>query len=81
MATALTHAMIAVALAKAATSRPLPLKFWVAGVACSILPDVDVIGYRWGIHEGDLLGHRGLTHSLFFASLPGRCDNCGTRRV
>ncbi len=69
MATALTHAMVAVALAKAATSRPLPARFWLAGIACAILPDIDVMGYRWGIHEGGLLGPRGLTHSLFFAAL------------
>ena len=31
------------------------------------LPDADVIGFGFGIRYSDLLGHRGLTHSLFFA--------------
>jgi inner membrane protein len=31
------------------------------------LPDLDVIGFRFGIHYGDLLGHRGLSHSLAVA--------------
>ena len=30
-------------------------------------PDVDVVGFRFGIHYGDMLGHRGLSHSLLFA--------------
>lgn len=37
------------------------------GAACAILPDIDVIGFRFGVRYGDLLGHRGLTHSLPFA--------------
>lgn len=36
---------------------------------CSIIPDVDVIGFRFGIHYGDFWGHRGFTHSVVFAFL------------
>src|SRR6516164_6015242 len=36
-------------------------------MACSILPDADVLGFRLGINYEDLLGHRGLSHSLLFA--------------
>lgn len=43
----------------------------VAGMVLTILPDADVIGFRFGIAYGDLLGHRGLTHSLFFALVFG----------
>ena len=42
---------------------------WIAGVGCSILPDLDVIAFPFGVSYGDLLGHRGLTHSLLFATL------------
>ena len=41
---------------------------WLLGAACAALPDLDVIGFRFGIAYGDMLGHRGLTHSLFFAA-------------
>ena len=41
----------------------------LVGVACSIVPDLDVIGFRYGIRYDDVWGHRGLPHSLFFASL------------
>lgn len=34
-----------------------------------MLPDIDVIGFRLGIHYGDFWGHRGFTHSLVFAAL------------
>src|SRR5215212_11972234 len=42
---------------------------WLAGVACSMLPDADVVAFHFGVSYGDLLGHRGLTHSLLFAAL------------
>jgi inner membrane protein len=28
-----------------------------------------VIGFHFGVHYGDFIGHRGFTHSLFFAAL------------
>jgi len=34
-----------------------------------VLPDADVLGFGLGVAYGDLLGHRGLTHSLAFAAL------------
>jgi inner membrane protein len=34
-----------------------------------MIPDVDVLGFRFGIHYGDSWGHRGFTHSLVFAAL------------
>lgn len=45
-----------------------PRRAWILGVACSILPDLDVLGFRFGIRYGDFWGHRGFTHSLFFAA-------------
>jgi inner membrane protein len=35
--------------------------------ALSLLPDVDAIGFRFGIRYRDEWGHRGATHSLVFA--------------
>ena len=35
--------------------------------ALSLLPDVDVVGFRMGVRYGDPWGHRGATHSLTFA--------------
>ena len=36
-----------------------------------MLPDIDVLGFRFGIAYTDLFGHRGFTHSLLFAALLG----------
>jgi inner membrane protein len=39
-------------------------------IACSTLPDADVIGYRWlYIPSYHFVGHRGFFHSPFFAAL------------
>jgi inner membrane protein len=69
MASALTHAFAAVALTKTLSNRKRDWRFWTLAVASSILPDADVVGFAVGIQYGDLLGHRGLSHSLLFAAL------------
>ena len=43
----------------------------LVGMVLTVLPDIDVVGFRFGIAYGDLLGHRGLTHSLPFALAVG----------
>jgi inner membrane protein len=34
---------------------------------CAAFPDVDVIGYKFGVPLDSPWGHRGFTHSIFFA--------------
>jgi membrane-bound metal-dependent hydrolase YbcI (DUF457 family) len=43
-------------------------RVWAIGAVCSTLPDIDVVGFRFGIGYGDFCGHRGFPHSLLFAS-------------
>ena len=69
MASALTHAFSAVALCKTLSRRKRDWRFWTLAVASSILPDADVVGLALGIEYGDLLGHRGFSHSLLFAAV------------
>jgi inner membrane protein len=65
-----THA--AVALGVGACFYPnVPGRALALGAVCSALPDLDVIGFSFGIHYGDVFGHRGFTHSLVFAALLG----------
>src|SRR5437660_9682736 len=47
----------------------IPKRVWVIGAVCSAIPDLDVIGFRFGIRYGDFWGHRGFAHSLVFAAL------------
>jgi inner membrane protein len=45
----------------------LPLRAAAAGAVLSLLPDLDVIGFRFDVAYSAPLGHRGFTHSLVFA--------------
>ena len=49
----------------------MPAGFWWWTVAGAILPDIDVIGFWLGLRYDDMFGHRGFTHSLFFAAVFG----------
>jgi inner membrane protein len=44
-------------------------KFIALSALCQWLPDIDTLAYLVGISETHPLGHRGLAHSLVFASL------------
>jgi inner membrane protein len=71
MASAFTHGIVALAAGKLAFPERMPLRFWFLGVLCSVLPDLDVITFRFGVPYGYWLGHRGFSHSLLFAALAG----------
>ena len=80
MPTILSHAIVATAAGQWFARRdisnpepriPNPGRFWLWTVICAVLPDIDVIGFSFGIQYGDMFGHRGLTHSIFFAVVIG----------
>ena len=67
MPTIITHAVVAGVAVKVFSNKQMPFHFWYLAVVCSILPDADVIGFYFGVKYSDFLGHRGFSHSLFFA--------------
>lgn len=69
MASAFTHAAAALAVGTAFRGPGPPWRFWIAGAACAVLPDLDSIGYYLGVPYESAFGHRGFTHSLLFAAL------------
>jgi inner membrane protein len=69
MPSVISHAVASVAIGACFYRPGVPVRVWVAGALCSMIPDLDVIGFRFGIHYGDFWGHRGFTHSLLFAAL------------
>ncbi|UUZ53762.1 metal-dependent hydrolase [Massilia sp. H-1] len=71
MPTILTHPAVPLMLGLALGPALVPRRLLLAGVAASILPDLDVIGFRLGISYGQELGHRGVSHALVFALLLG----------
>lgn len=78
MASAISHAIAAVGIGAVFYRRPMPRHVWMAGIACSVLPDLDVIGFRFGIRYSDFWGHRGFTHSLAFAALLATAVSLGS---
>lgn len=67
MPSVFSHAVASIALGRAYTLRPLPLRFWLLSAVCAAAPDIDVLANRLGYDYTTMLGHRGITHSVFFA--------------
>jgi inner membrane protein len=69
MASVFSHAVAALGIGACFYRPGTPKRVWATGALCSVIPDIDVIGFHFGIHYGDFWGHRGFTHSLLFAAL------------
>src|SRR5687767_4454874 len=69
MASVFSHAIASIAIGKISLIRNADKKFWFLGIFCAVIPDADVIGFKFGIEYESLWGHRGITHSVFFAFL------------
>ena len=67
MPTILSHAALPLAIGLALGSRVIPRRLLAAGVVGAMLPDLDVIGFKFGIPYASQFGHRGFSHSLVFA--------------
>jgi len=67
MPTLLTHPAVPLAMALGLGREVISKRLLLAGIAVSILPDLDVIGFRIGIPYAAEFGHRGFSHSLLFA--------------
>jgi inner membrane protein len=67
MPTVLSHPVVPLAIRLGLGADAIPKPLLLAGVLGSVLPDLDVMAYWYGIpHQSDF-GHRGFTHSLGFA--------------
>ena len=69
MASAFGHALAAFTLGKTFSKKNINPKTIGLGIFCSIFPDADVIGFKFGIAYESFWGHRGFSHSLLFAGL------------
>lgn len=68
MASAFSHAIAALGLGSF-FPRYWAWRFWILGMICAVIPDADVLAFALGIPYEHVLGHRGFTHSIFFAVL------------
>jgi inner membrane protein len=71
MCSVLTHPVVPIALATVLPQDTLSPTLVLVGAACAVIPDLDVIGIKFGVGSHPLLGHRGLTHSIVFAAVLG----------
>jgi inner membrane protein len=69
MPSAFSHAFSAIALGSAFRNKKSFSKMIIIGAVCSVIPDLDVIAFQFGIPYASMWGHRGITHSFFFAFL------------
>ncbi len=69
MPTVIAHTVTGIALSATLAQKQQWLKVGILAVICSIAPDMDAVGFRIGIPYQHWLGHRGLSHSIFFAVL------------
>jgi len=67
MPTIFTHAVSALAIGSVVLPPKTGARAWTLGVLCAMVPDLDVVAFAFGVSYSDMLGHRGLTHSLIFA--------------
>jgi inner membrane protein len=71
MGSIITHPAIPIAISALFPRESLTPSIVFAGAICSVIPDLDVIGFGFGINYEEMLGHRGLSHSIFFAAALG----------
>ena len=66
MASVFGHGLLATAMG-IHMDHPTKIKLVLTGICLSILPDADIVAFNYGIPYEHMFGHRGFTHSLFFA--------------
>lgn len=67
MATIFTHPAVALGLTPWLNFQEKKRQIVFIAIILTILPDIDVVGFRLGIPYLHLFGHRGFTHSITFS--------------
>ena len=79
MPTIFSHPAVPLALGFALGREVVSRRLLIAGVAASILPDLDVVAFSFGIPYEHEFGHRGFSHSFFFAATVALLGACAHR--
>ena len=69
MASAFGHALAAFTASRFFPKVLMKKRVIFLAIFSAIMPDFDVLSFRFGIPYEDMYGHRGITHSIFFAAL------------
>ncbi len=81
MPTVFSHPAVPLAIGLGMGRDAISRRLLLAGVVASTLPDLDVLAFDFGIPYSAELGHRGFSHSLFFAGLVALVGACGFRAL
>lgn len=79
MPTIITHPALPLAMAYGMGRNIISTKLLLAGLTASVLPDLDVLAFRFGIPYAAAFGHRGFSHSVLFALIVA-CIGAGMAR-
>lgn len=71
MPTVFTHAVVPLAAGIAFGAGVIDRRLLLAGMVAAVVPDADVVAFKFGIAYADALGHRGASHSFAFAAMLG----------
>ena len=52
MATPISHAVAALSIGSCFYRTAVPKRVWIAAALCSAVPDLDAIGFRFGVQYG-----------------------------
>lgn len=81
MPTVFTHPVVPLVARAALGKEAVSKRLLAAGIACSVAPDLDVLMFYFGAPYWSALGHRGFTHSLFFALVLAALCTVGHRAL
>jgi len=79
MPTVITHAVVPLLIGTAAGRRAISPRLLAAGAVAAMLPDADVLAFKFGIAYADAFGHRGATHSIALALALAALAACAWR--
>jgi inner membrane protein len=69
MPTVLSHPVVPLAIRVGFGAGKISNRLLLAGALGSVLPDLDVVGFWYGIPHESEFGHRGFSHSMVFATV------------
>src|SRR5690348_18421064 len=69
MPTIISHAAVPLAAGVGLGRKRIPRPVLITGIVASMLPDADVLMFRFGATYDSVWSHRGVTHSIGFALL------------
>lgn len=73
MPTIFTHPVVPLMMKLGSDKQLISRRLLWFGLVVSILPDIDVLAFKFGIPYSDPMGHRGMTHSISFALFVSLC--------